>query len=75
MDHQSHEQQLKRNTIISAFSLFFQGGYTAILGLIANLVLTILLQPKIFGIYITVLSLISFLNYFSDIGLAASQLI
>ncbi len=72
MDHQSHEQQLKRNTIISAFSLFFQGGYTAILGLIANLVLTILLQPKIFGIYITVLSLISFLNYFSDIGLAAS---
>jgi len=42
------------------------------LGLISNLILTILLSPKIFGIYITVLSIIAFLNYFSDIGLAAS---
>lgn len=53
-------------------SLFFQSGYSAFLGLIANLVLTILLTPTIFGIYFTVLSLISLLNYFSDIGLAAS---
>ena len=53
-------------------SLFFQSGYSAFLGLIANLVLTILLSPQIFGIYITVLSIIALLNYFSDIGLAAS---
>lgn len=53
-------------------SLFFQSGYSAILGLIANLVLTVLLSPTIFGMYITVLSIISLLNYFSDIGLAAS---
>ena len=65
-------QNLKKNTIISALSLFFQSGYAAALGLIANLVLTIILTPKIFGIYFTVLSLISLLNYFSDIGLAAS---
>ena len=62
----------KRDTILSTLSLFFQSGYSAILGLIANLVLTILLSPTIFGIYITVLSMISILNYFSDIGLAAS---
>lgn len=42
------------------------------MGLIANLILTILLSPAVFGIYITVLSIISLLNYFSDIGLAAS---
>lgn len=42
------------------------------LGLVANLVVTILLSPSIFGMYITVMSLISVLNYFSDIGLAAS---
>lgn len=42
------------------------------LGLVANLVVTILLSPTIFGMYITVMSLISVLNYFSDIGLAAS---
>lgn len=63
---------LKRKTVISTLSLFFQSGYSAFLGLIANLFLTILLSPSVFGIYITVLSLISLLNYFSDIGLAAS---
>lgn len=63
---------LKRQSFISVMSLFFQSGYSAVLGLIANLTLTILLSPTIFGIYITVLSIISFLNYFSDIGLAAS---
>lgn len=65
-------KNLKSKTIWSAMSLFFQSGYSAFLGLIANLVLTILLSPEIFGIYITLLSTISFLNYFSDIGLAAS---
>lgn len=65
-------QQLKRNSLVSTLSLFFQSGYTALLGLVANLVVTILLSPSIFGMYITVLSLISVLNYFSDIGLAAS---
>lgn len=72
MDETKQHTELKQNTIISTFSLFFQSGYSAVLGLIANLVLTILLSPSIFGIYITVLSLISLLNYFSDIGLAAS---
>jgi len=63
---------LKKNSIISLMSLFFQSGYSAVLGLVANLVLTIVLAPEIFGIYILTLSIISFLNYFSDIGLAAS---
>lgn len=72
MDTNKEHRELKRNTVISAFSLFFQSGFSAVLGLVANLVLTILLAPAVFGIYITVLSLISLLNYFSDIGLAAS---
>ena len=63
---------LKRKTIISTISLFFQSGFSAVLGLIANLVLTILLSPAVFEIYFTILSMISVLNYFSDIGLAAS---
>lgn len=65
-------EKLKRNTVISTLSLFFQSGFSAFLGLIANLVVTIILSPSIFGIYITILSMISVLNYFSDIGLAAS---
>ncbi|KKP52528.1 MAG: Polysaccharide biosynthesis protein [Candidatus Roizmanbacteria bacterium GW2011_GWA2_33_33] len=66
------KNQLKKQTILSTLSLFFQSGYSAILGFAANLVLTILLSPQIFGIYFTVLSIIAILNYFSDIGLAAS---
>lgn len=65
-------KQLKKRSVFSTLSLFFQSGYSAVLGLGANLVLTIVLSPKIFGIYITVLSIIALLNYFSDIGLAAS---
>jgi len=64
--------KLKRKTIISTLSLFFQSGYSAFLGLIANLIITILLSPAIYGIYLAVLSMISILNYFSDMGLAAS---
>lgn len=66
------DKDLKRRSFVSTLSLFFQSGYAATLGLISNLILTILLTPSIFGIYITVLSIIAFLNYFSDIGLAAS---
>ncbi len=67
-----NKENLKKKTIISTLSLFFQSGYSAVLGLIANLVLTIIVSPKVFGIYFTTLSIISILNYFSDIGLAAS---
>ncbi len=72
MEENVQFKHIKKNTIVSTMSLFFQSGYSAVLGLVANLVLTILLSPDAFGIYITVLSLISLLNYFSDIGLAAS---
>lgn len=72
MEENSKLSHLKKRTVISTMSLFFQGGYSAVLGLAANLVLTVIFSPKIFGIYITVLSIISLLNYFSDVGLAAS---
>ncbi len=70
---QDHDlKHIKRNSIISVFSLFFQSGYAAFLGLITQLVITILLTKTVYGIYITTLSIIAILNYFSDIGLAAS---
>ena len=72
MDKDTETAEIRKRSFVSTMSLFFQSGYSAILGLVANLILTILLSPKVFGIYITVLSLIAFLNYFSDVGLAAS---
>lgn len=65
-------QNYKKKTIISALSLFFQSGYSAVLGFLANLILTIIISPSSFGVYIAILSLIAIFNYFSDIGLAAA---
>ena len=72
MQSNDEDTILKKRSFISTLSLFFQSGYSALLGLAANLILTVLLSPGVFGIYITVLSLISFLNYFSDVGLAGA---
>lgn len=72
MEKNEELDSLKKRSIQSTIGLFFQSGYSSALGLAANLVLTILLTPTIYGIYITVLSIIALLNYFSDIGLAAS---
>lgn len=66
------KQDIKKSSIVSLMSLFFHSGYAAVLGLVANLVLTIVLSPKIYGIYVLTLAIIPFLNFFSDIGLAAS---
>jgi len=66
------ENNIKKNSLISLFSLFFQSGYAAILGLVANFVLTIVLTPSVYGIYILTLAIIPFLNFFSDIGLGAA---
>lgn len=66
------ENNIKKNSLVSLFSLFFQSGYAAILGLVANFVLTIVLTPSVYGIYILTLAIIPFLNFFSDIGLGAA---
>lgn len=43
-----------------------------ILSIVASFILTVYLDPKSFGIFFVVSSIIVFFNYFSDIGLAAS---
>lgn len=72
MEEHHDKKTLKKNTIFSLLSLFFQSGYSAILGLVANLILTVVLPPATFGIYFITLSITPFFSYFSDIGLAAS---
>jgi O-antigen/teichoic acid export membrane protein len=62
----------KKNSIISLIYLFFQSGYSAVLGLVANIIITTLAAKDIFGIYATVLATNSIINYISDIGLAGA---
>ncbi len=63
---------LKHNSIKSLSFLFFQSGYSAVLGLITNLIITALAAKEVFGIYATTLATITIFNYISDIGLAGA---
>lgn len=63
---------LKRNSLKSLVFLFFQSGYSAVLGLITNLIITALAAKEVFGIYATTLATITIFNYISDIGLAGA---
>jgi O-antigen/teichoic acid export membrane protein len=64
--------QLKKNAFVSLSSLLFQSGYSAVLGLIANIILTIFGGVGLFGIYSLTQAALAIFNYFSDIGLAGA---
>lgn len=62
----------KKRAVRNIFYLIGRSGVLQIINFVGAFALTILLEPKIFGIFAVVSALINFLNYFSDIGLAAS---
>ena len=61
-----------RKSVKSVFALVSRTFLVQLLGIVASLVLTIFLSPENFGVFFIVSSVVVFLNYFSDIGLAAS---
>jgi len=61
-----------RKSVRSVFALVSRTFLIQILGIVASFVLTIYLSPADFGVFFIVSSFVVFLNYFSDIGLAAS---
>ena len=64
--------QIKRRGVLSAGSLFFQSSFSAVLGFIAFFILTIKSGTYLLGIYNTVLAMMSFFSYFTNLGLAAA---
>lgn len=64
--------QIKRKIIGGIFALTTRTLLLQIISFCATVILTILLSPSVFGIYYVVSAVISFLSYFSDIGLAAA---
>lgn len=65
-------KKVKSKSIISALSLVGQSSYSALLGFAAFFILTLKSGIYLLGIYNTVLASISFLNYFTNLGLAAA---
>ncbi|SRR5258706_2325192 len=61
-----------KRSIHGVFALVTRTFLIQVIGLIVNILLTILLSPAIFGVYFIVTAVIAFLSYFSDIGLAAA---
>jgi O-antigen/teichoic acid export membrane protein len=65
-------KQIKQRGVLSAGSLLFQSGFSAILGFAAFFILTLKSDLYLLGIYNTVLAMMAFFNYFSSLGLAAA---
>lgn len=61
-----------RKSVKGVFALASRTFLVSILSAIANLILTIFLDPASFGVFFVVSSIIVFLTYFQDIGLAGS---
>lgn len=65
-------KEIKQRSVLSAGSLLFQSGFSAILGFAAFFILTLKSNLYLLGIYNTVLAMMAFFNYFSSLGLAAA---
>lgn len=69
---ESYFLQVKNKIITGVFALTVRTFILQIIAGVSTFILAILLSPETFGIYFFVAAIISFLSYFSDIGLAAA---
>ncbi len=63
---------IKQKSIIGAVALTARTFFLQIVAFAGTFFLTIFLTPSVFGVFYVVSAIISFLGYFSDIGLAAA---
>lgn len=63
---------ITKRSIRGIFALTSRTFIIQVVAFIANFLLTVFLTPAIFGVYFVVTAAIAFLQYFSDIGLAAA---
>lgn len=65
-------EYIAKASIKGVFALVSRTFLVQLLSIFASFILTIYLDPSIFGVFFVVSSIVVFLNYFQDIGLAAS---
>lgn len=65
-------EQLKRRSVMGVVALTTRTFILQVIAFSATFLLTLFLTPEIFGVFYVVSAIISFLAYFSDIGLAAA---
>lgn len=64
--------QIKEKSVKGVVALTSRTFVLQIIALISTFILTVLLDPATFGVFYVVTAIVNFLNYFSDIGLAAA---
>ena len=64
-------QMVAKKSVSGIFALVSRTFFVQVLTVISNFVLTIYLEPSMFGIFFVVSTINIFLSYFQDIGLAA----
>jgi O-antigen/teichoic acid export membrane protein len=64
--------EIKRRSVSGVLALISRTFVVQIISFLATLALTIFLDPNIYGIFYLVSSVVNFLAYFSDVGLAAA---
>jgi lipopolysaccharide exporter len=72
MDVQIDIAEIKKKSLKGIVALTYRTFILQIIAFAATFMLTVLLTPAVFGIFYVVSAVISFLSYFSDIGLAAA---
>ncbi len=65
-------QEVKRRSVSGVMALISRTFIIQIISFVATLALTIFLDPNTYGIFYLVSSVVNFLAYFSDVGLAAA---
>lgn len=63
---------IKKRSVAGVVALTSRTFFLQIINFASMFLLTVFLAPEIFGIFFVVTAVVSFLNYFSDIGLAAA---
>ena len=63
---------ITKRSIQGVFAFVSRTLFIQIINFVVNILLTIYLSPLVFGVYFLVTAVIAFLQYFSDIGLAAA---
>jgi O-antigen/teichoic acid export membrane protein len=61
-----------RKSVRGVFALVSRTFFIQVLGIIASFILTVYLSPENYGVFFIVSSIVVFLTYFQDIGLAAA---
>lgn len=64
--------EIKRRSIRGIFSLLLRTGILQMVAIVATFLLTIFLDPAVYGVFGIVAAVVDILVYFSDIGLAAA---